>query len=460
MNKTVWITALLLLIVVMLSSCANIVPPVGGPRDTLSPVVLRSVPESGSRNFKGNRITLQFDEYVTVENTFENVIVTPTQENFPQIDARLRTVSIRLKDTLEPNTTYAIHFGDAIKDVNESNPLRNFNYVFSTGNYVDSFTLSGRLTIAQTGKADSTLIIILHRSLDDSAVAKQKPRYITKPDNKGNFTFSNLPAGIFRLYALKDEGFKRYTDIKTMFAFADSAIRIGADNKPVDLYAFVAPDTLAAKPAAPAPKDAKPDKQIKYQSNLQNGEQDLLGNLQLNFTKKLKTVDSARIVLTDTAYRPVPGYTLQTDTGRQIITLKYAWKESQQLRLVIPKDALADSTGVTLAKNDTLRFRTRGESAYGSIELRISGVDLTKNPVLQWVQNDQVVRTVVLTAATWKAKLFAPGNYELRILYDANKNGIWDTGNYWKHIQPEKVVPVIQTFNVRSNWDNEFTVTL
>ena len=460
MNKIVWTTALLLLTVVLLSSCANIVPPVGGPRDTLSPVVLRSAPESGSRNFKGSRITLQFDEYVTVENAFENVLITPTQENFPLIDARLRTVSIRLKDTLEPNTTYAIHFGDAIKDVNESNPLRNFNYVFSTGNYIDSFTLSGKLTIAQTGKVDSTLIIILHRNLADSAVAKLKPRYITRPDNKGNFTFSNLPAGAFRLYALKDEGFKRYTDTKTIFAFADSTIRIGAENKPVDLYAFVARDTVPPKPAAAAPKDAKADKQLKYQINLQNGEQDLLGNLQLNFSKKLKTVDSARIVLTDTNYRRVTGYTLQMDTGRQTITVSYAWKEEQKFRLVIPKDALADSAGMTLAKNDTIRFRTRPESAYGSIELRMSGIDLTKHPVLQWVQNDQVVRTDVLNGPIWKQKLFAPGNYELRVLYDANQNRVWDTGDFPKHLQPERVATVPKTFNVRSNWDNEFTVSL
>jgi len=111
-------------------------------------------------------------------------------------------------------------------------------------------------------------------------------------------------------------------------------VRIGPDNKPVDLYAFVARDTVPPKPAAAPPKEAKADKQLKFQTNLQSGEQDLLGNLQLNFSKKLKTVDSVRIVLTDTNYRPVPGYILQTDTGRQIITVQYAWKEEQAFRLL------------------------------------------------------------------------------------------------------------------------------
>lgn len=213
-----WAALLATVVVLLLSSCANIVPPVGGPRDSLPPQVVRELPENETRNFKGNRITLQFDEYVQVENAFENVIISPTQESAPLIDSRLRTVNIRLRDTLEPNTTYSIQFGNAIKDVNEGNPLRNFSYVFSTGNTIDSLTLTGNVTIAQTGKTDTTLIVMLHRNLDDSAVAKQRPRFYTKLDRNGNFRFDNLPSGRFRLYALKDEGFKRYTDAKTAFA--------------------------------------------------------------------------------------------------------------------------------------------------------------------------------------------------------------------------------------------------
>lgn len=466
-NAALWLLLGVMAICTMLiSSCANIVPPTGGPRDTLGPQILRMVPESGVRNFTGNRITLQFDEYVQVENAFENVIVSPTQENAPLIDARLRTVTIRLRDSLEPNTTYSINFGNAIKDINESNPFRDFNFVFSTGQQIDSFSLSGKVLIAQTGKVDSTLIVMLHRNLADSAVAKQRPRYYTRLDNQGNFTFENLPAGTFRVYTLKDEGFRRYTDEKTVFGYADSAVTIGPSNPLVNMYAFVGDPGDAAVPAGGAQgggstnKNEKADKNLKYQTSLQGGEQDLIGDLQISFSKKLKTFDSAQIILTDTFYKPVAGYSLQLDTARQTVTLKYPWKEVQYFRLILPKEAVADSAGATLARNDTIRVRTKGESDYGSVRATFSGVDFSKNPLIQWVQSDKVVRTDALTSTIWTAKLFQPGTYDIRILYDTNKNGVWDRGDFWKRKQPEVAVAVPKSFNVRANWDNEFTIAL
>lgn len=460
--KHFYFFAIVVTVLVMLSSCANMVPPVGGPRDSLPPQVIREVPENETRNFRGNRITLQFDEYVQVENAFENVIVSPTQESAPIIDSRLRTVTIRLRDTLEPNTTYSIQFGNAIKDVNEGNPLRNFSYVFSTGNRIDSLTLTGNVTIAQTGKVDSTLIVMLHRNLADSAVAKQRPRFYTKLDRNGNFRFDNLPPGRFKIYALKDEGFKRYTDGKTAFAFADSAITISRYNKAVNLFAFVADPgdaptaTAQAASKQAAAKEATKAKQLQFQVSLASGQQDLISPLQLSFSQKLKTFDSSRIVLTDTNYRPVSGYTLSLDTSRRIVTLQYPWQEAQFFRLVIPKDAVVDSADLTLGRNDTIRIRTKAEAEYGSLRLQFNNLDFSKNPVLLFVQSDKVVRSEPLTTAIWRQKLFAPGSYDLRILYDANKNGIWDTGDFSKHRQPERVFAIPgKTLNVRANWDNE-----
>ncbi|MEO7311997.1 MAG: Ig-like domain-containing protein [Chitinophagaceae bacterium] len=461
-------TALLFLLVsvyclqmVLLPSCANIIPPVGGPRDSFPPVLLKAIPGEATRNFSGNRITLQFDEYVEVQNAFENVLVSPAQEKFPQVDYKLRTVTIRLKDTLEPNTTYSIRFGNAIKDVNEGNVLKDFSYVFSTGNRIDSLQLEGTVTLAETGKVDSSLLVVLYNKLYDSAVAKEKPRYITRLDGKGRFRFENLPSGTFNLFTFKDEGFKKYSSNTILFGFAGVPISLGTSNKPVDLLVFAGEKEppKEARPAS-ASKETKEDKRLRFQVNLQNGQQGLQEDFEMRFAKPLKEYDSTRITLTDTSYNRVKGYKLSLDTSKKILTIKYPWQPDQFFKLLVQKDAATDTSGNAIAKSDTIRIRTRSEDSYGSILMRFTNLDLKRNPVLQWITGEDVYKSFPLTGIEWRTKLFEPNGYTIRILYDDNKNGVWDTGNYWTKKQPEKVISIDQKFNVRANWDNEFTVVL
>src|SRR6476469_5489972 len=160
------------------SGCANIIPPEGRPKDTLPPVMVSATPKDSTRNFNSRHIVLQFDEYVDLDDVQNNLLFTPTFETNPVIEAKLRTLTIRLKDTLEKNTTYRFDFGNAIRDVNENNILRNFVYTFSTGPYIDSLTLHGHVVLAETGKIDTMLTVILHTALEDSAVAKARPRYV------------------------------------------------------------------------------------------------------------------------------------------------------------------------------------------------------------------------------------------------------------------------------------------
>src|SRR5688572_8083343 len=124
--KPAWIKYFLLLLIPALlfiqlfqSGCANIVPPEGGLKDTLAPILTKVTPPNNSRNFADNRITFSFDEYVDLDNYQQNVIVSPVPKNFPTISRKLNTVMVRLRDTLEANTTYSINFGNAVKDVNE-----------------------------------------------------------------------------------------------------------------------------------------------------------------------------------------------------------------------------------------------------------------------------------------------------------------------------------------------------
>jgi hypothetical protein len=452
------ILSLAIIFVVANTGCANIIPPGGGPIDSLPPVLVRAVPGDSTTNFTGNRITLEFDEFVDIQNQFENVIVSPTPNSAPIINNHLRTVSIRIKDTLEPNTTYSIDFGNALRDINEGNISKNFTYLFSTGSTIDQNTFSGKVVMAETGKIDSTLIVVLHRNFDDSAVAKEKPRYIAKLDGKGNFQFRNLPAGKFAYYAVPNEYSKRYDDSTKPFAFANEPVNT-EDNKPVTLYAYTLPKIDTTPKVARVDnnsKKTKEDKQLRVQTTLESGRQDLLKNLSISFDKKITVYDSNKIILTDTNYRRIPNYTIARDTNLATFVIANKWPPNQPYILVLDKGGFADSAGITLRRNDTIRFSTKTLEDYGAVRLRFKNIDLKKNPVLQLVQNDMVVEASPLTGAEWSRKLFNPGEYDLRILYDENKNGIWDSGRFFgQKRQPEIVIIINTKLSVRANWDNE-----
>jgi len=129
----------ILKIQVLTVGCANIIPPEGGYRDSIPPLLVKASPEDSSKNFKDTRITITFDEFLAqLDNIRENLIVSPVPKTDPEVEVKLRTVIVKLKDSLESNTTYTLNFGNAIKDMNEGNVAKNFTYIFSTGSTFDS----------------------------------------------------------------------------------------------------------------------------------------------------------------------------------------------------------------------------------------------------------------------------------------------------------------------------------
>jgi len=443
---------------IMGSSCAQIGAPTGGPRDSIPPKLLNANPPNGTTNFKGNRITLTYDEYVQVQKLQENLLVSPTPKIIPNIDYKLKTVTIKIRDTLEPNTTYRFDMGNAIQDINEGNPVKNFSFIFSTGSYIDSLEFSGNVRLAETGKTDSTLLVFLYKDLDDSAVLKHKPKYITRLDSSGNFTFHNLPGGIYNVYALKDEsGQKVYNHDDELFAFADSSITVSDSTKPIKLFAYAQEKPKQKNSSA---KSASKEKKLKYTTSIENGRQDLLTPLTIEFNRKLKNFDSLKIQLTDTLFNPIGAAIVSIDTTDTKITVANKWVDNTDYRLIIPKDFAMDTSGVALLKSDTVHFQTKKENDYGTITINFKNLEKFKNPVLQFVSNNEVVNSYPLTSAKWSAKLFKPGSYDIRILEDDNKNGIWDPGNYQLKKQPEKVFAVKQKIDIRQDWENEKDVIL
>jgi hypothetical protein len=453
------------------TGCANIVPPMGGPRDSLPPRLVRENPRDSATNFTGKKIVLEFDEFVQIENIQENLLVSPIPKVNPQVDYKLRTVTVTVKDTLQPNTTYSIDFGNAIKDVNEGNIYKNFTYRFSTGEALDSLSLTGKVIIAETGKTDSTLIVMLHTSTDDSAVIKEKPRYVARVDASGNYRFNNLPSDTFALFALKDEGGqRRYLSNSQLFAFANERVIPSVAPTPITLYAYTEKEEEKGKNGKPAtPPAAKPggnrknekqDKTLRFETNLGNNELDLLSQVEFRFATPLKTFDSSKVILANEKNEPLSNYKFIRDTSNKKVTLSYTWTPGTPYKIILDS-AFAEDTAGKIAKLDTIPFRTKNENEYGLLRLRLINLDFSKNPVLQFVQGDQVKFSYPMTTKEFYAKLFAPGEYDLRILYDDNKNGIWDPGAFFENRhQPEKVLPISRKITVKAKWDNIIDITL
>ena len=442
---------------VLSSGCAQIGIPTGGIKDTLPPKLIRATPAFGTRNVTGNKVTLEFDEYIDVNDLQQNLLISPLQNRNPSIVANPRSITLKFRDSLLPNTTYNINFGNAVRDINENNVLKNLTYVFSTGSSIDSLTLNGKVTLAETGGTDSTLLVLLYRNAEDSTVKTKKPNYIAKVNTDGTFNFTNLPAASYKIYALKDgDGGKTYNSLSEIFAFYDADIN-PLNNENISLLAF----------AQELPKDnksvssSKPlvEKKLKVSNNIQ-GTKDLLEPLELLFNNPLKIIDTAKIYLTDTLYKQVKPLRYFTDSTAKKIIINVNWKPEDNLVLIIDKSAVQDSADNQLSKSDTVKFTTKRAEEYGKLTLRFNDLDLTKNPVIQFVSGESVKYSYPLLSSTYTNPRFQPGEYTVRILYDGDKNGKWTPGNYSKKLQPEIVVALPQKLSVRADWDNEREINL
>lgn len=440
------------------AGCAQIGAPTGGTRDSLAPVLVRATPGLKALNFRGNRITLTFDEYVELQEIQNNLLVSPLPKSNPIINSGLKTISIRLRDSLLPNTTYSIQFNNAIRDVNEGNIYPNFTYVFSTGNTIDSLSLAGKVMLAESGLADSTMSVLLYRNTSDSAVQKLKPDYMARLKGDGSFLFENLPPTSFKIYALKDgDGSKNYNGKSELFAFYESAVQPGDSSKQVLLNAY----------AEEPPKDNKTirvlkpvlEKKLKYSNNLQ-GNQDLLTSLTLSFNNPIKTFDSNALSLRDTNFAAIPGGMPSMDSTRKILSYNPGWSPGRAYTLIVDSASLQDSGGNKIAVRDTLSFSAKNITEYGRVIFRFKNYDQSKNPVLQLLSGQAVKYVFRLTGATWENSRIAPGEYEIRILLDSNNDGLWTPGNYTMKLQPEKAMTLPQKLSVKADWDNERDLTL
>lgn len=195
---------IVILSVLLLAGCAKISTPVGGPKDTEPPVVIKEVPASQSVNFNSQKIAVTMNEFFTLNNPTENVMVSPPFKNQPEYLTKGKTLIIKIKDTLRENTTYNLVFSNCIQDFTENNKLNLYHYSFSTGKVIDSCMLRGSLSNAKSMEKSEDFLVMLYRQDIDSLPMTTMPDYVTKSAKDGSFTFQNIAPGSYKIFALKD----------------------------------------------------------------------------------------------------------------------------------------------------------------------------------------------------------------------------------------------------------------
>ncbi|SFW53437.1 Ig-like domain-containing protein [Cellulophaga fucicola] len=228
----------LFLMVFAIVQCARRGTPSGGPKDITPAEVINSVPANRSTNFKSKTIRLEFNEYIKLKDIQKQLIVSPPLKYEPEITPQgsaSKFIEITIKDTLKENTTYTFNFGQSIEDNNEGNPSSFLSYVFSTGDYIDSLSLTGVVSDAFKKKVDNFISVMLYKvdsTFTDSIIYKEPPYYITNTlDSTNIFSLKNLKAGEYALFALKDEGNNnKFDQGLDKIAYLDHTITVPTDS--------------------------------------------------------------------------------------------------------------------------------------------------------------------------------------------------------------------------------------
>lgn len=223
--KTLKQIILILGMIFLIQSCANRgTGPTGGPKDTIPPQVVKSIPPFGSLNYKKKQIQIYFNEMVSVDKPSENVIISPPQIKPPDVKAYSKYVTVNFNEDLKDSTTYTINFGKAIVDLNENNALKNYMFSFSTGNEIDTLQVSGVVINAEDLNPLSGIVVGVYRETSDSVFFKKPFMRICKTDDKGHFTIYNMKKGKYKLFALDDTNHDYFYESGEGLAMSDSII--------------------------------------------------------------------------------------------------------------------------------------------------------------------------------------------------------------------------------------------
>jgi hypothetical protein len=519
-------------IILLLSGCAAQQQPQGGPRDVTPPVLVKAAPGNKTRNFAGKEINLEFDEFIKLSNSYQEITMSPAMEKQPEYTANKKKLRIQLKDTLQKNTTYVINFGKAIQDVNESNVMKNFTYVFSTGPHIDSLSISGTVTNTLTQEKEKDITVMIFPLKQDSLLfGKKKPAIFTTTDSSGNFSLNNLHEDKYRIYALKEASpNKIFDNDNELIAFLKKPINLKTDTSNIKLNLFkqnpekfrfsekrfdidgkmlfifnkalLNPSLKVLYPAdindqkyvefsktkdtasvfvkymnfdsirVAVYDNGKPvdttflKKQLKetftrvfqFKYNISNEKLKPGNDLKIYSNLPIDNIDASQITLKeDSIGLGSSDYTLQKDTGGvKSLTLKYRWRQNAKYELVFAAGAFTDIYG-NKNKYSFKRFIVDKPENYSSLTLKVTVPDTSRAYVVELLNEQKVVlqSDPITKNKSVAYKGILTGKYIVRVIYDENRNGKWDSGNVHLKKQPENIWINEKEIVLRPNWEAE-----
>lgn len=516
MKQLVFIT-----IALLLASCAQFATITGGEKDTTPPLLdtEKTFPANRTINFKSDKITLTFDEYFTISNPNQTVFVSPTLPNKLDYKTKGKSLIIDLNNTLKPNTTYTINFGDAIKDFNANNVLKNFTYVFSTGTYIDSLSLNGEVNDAFTGNPEADVLVMIYDSVYDSIVTNSSPTYFTKTDKKGTFKLENLKEGEYKIVALKDENRNYKFDLPNeKIAFKDQLIKVdslSSKNK-VSLQLFqedylkqsikskkiVYPGKLIIelnRPAKNISLSSLDSSTVILKKELSTNKDSLIIWTKSNNEQfKIETtIDSIIDTLTIYPYkkttdtlltinqeiqtveknapyvfsfnRPIASiqkdkFLVKKDTlklkidslyldSNQQLNINLNKKNQSSYSLFILPNGLKDIYNKPNTDTIKVELKTFEKDFFGSLGVNLDSTKTNQNYIIYVKKNNTTIASLTYSGKTAVFNKLTPGTYTIGVLIDENKNGKWDTGNYYQNQKPETYISFKEQLTIRSNWE-------
>lgn len=512
-----------LLLILLTIGCAKRGSITGGAKDTIAPVLKSSLPKNLSTNFTGKEIKLVFDEYVKLKNVGKQLIISPPMKNKPEILPynASKIITIKIKDTLQPNTTYSFNFGQSIEDNNEGNPYSQFKYVFSTGSYIDSLALNVKIKDALEKNTDNFVSVMLYEvneKFNDSTIYKETPRYITNTlDSLQVVKLENLKEGKYLLVAMKDNGNNIYNPKSDKIGFQKQYVTIPNDTIfEVELFKEDLP-FKAFKPTQAAKsrmlmgyegkgKEAKvvvkngsevvpslvtqmPEKDslqiwfkpIKVDSLQVNVQRD---KYNADFTVKIKAQKADTLSIRSDFTGSIPlreryamtsstplvkfdkskisirskdstavDFTTEYDEFNQKFYLDFKKEPLETYKIQAMPGAMTDFFE---KENDTLNFKVTTKNLSDYANLRVVLENVNRFPlIVELTDKDGKVKYTEYTesATTINFDAIEPSKYTLRVIYDDNKNKVWDTGNFLEKRQTEEVIYLSGEIDVRPNWD-------